>query len=602
MIKKLFNKDLYIKFPAVLFLSLFAAVAIEFLLFQKNIYSWFPESLIDNTSVETSTLEQHNLLLEDNKVLSLKDPYFIYENKSFTFVRGVYFKFNEMDSRRIHIKVYCSDENDHFSDDFIHDTISSGTKTGYIPVGHYSKNLKIILGKDYSKYSLDTIVINPKISLVVKNQDKTRLLRLSLVLLVIFGALFYRNSLKGCWLCICPNIKKLEVVSVCGYRIIPILTQMLLFFFFISYFSGYYSLISLSIWNWIYKFFNALLFLLAVYNLLRMLINRDYGFVLIAVVSGIILYGIYYLTNTEQFIYEFILLAVCCYRIGYRRILLSFVISIGLVISSEIILMLCGLLKDIAYVRELGVYRHSFGSIYPTDFACSILFVSLALWSILKHTHLVLSIAVLSVLIYFQQIYTHTRNTELVMCISILFVIIYSLLKNKKAIICHSRIISFSLRYSFVFLAALSLLLGILYDSSSSLMNYLDSLFSTRLSLVHSALNNYGISFMGQNILFVGNGGTLASKGIYNFIDSSYCLLLIRYGIAGFLVYAVLYIFTQKRVLECENLKLSIILLLIAVHSFTEHHYIEFFYNPCLLLIFSDVREKGSGYIKAENS
>ena len=579
------------KFVLVTFVSVFFSVLIEFCFFQKSFCFLTSKNVCFNDySIVFSELESNNIFFDGNNTVSLKDPFFIFKNDSFSYFRGVFFEFDNIDTRHLPIKIYCSDENGNFTSDFIQGRVSSRKNKEYVPVGQYSKDIKIVIGKDYSQYVLNAITVNPNLNIVIKNFNQTRITRLTLVCLVLFIIVMFRKRLRAFFIVAEPYLKKIENFTVCNFSLTLLATQFLLFFYFITSFSTYYSLVSLDFPDSIYKIFSNLLIVLVLYKISLMFIDKNILFVAISIISILFLCFVYHYSNCEKYIYEFVLLAICCYKLSYKRIFIMYLFAVGLIISSEIILTLCGELKDIAYLKDAGEYRHSFGSIYPTDFACSILFVCLALWAVLKKTHCFMCVAVLLALIYFQLLYTKTRNTELVMCLCIFFVILYSVFIHKINSICKLRIIIIPYKYLILLLAILSVTLGYLYDRSNSFMVSLDHLFSTRLSLVHSAFNNFGISFWGQHIIFVGNGGSVVGKDGYNFIDSSYCLLLIRYGIGCFLIFALMYAFIQKRSLDECNLKVSLVFLIIAIHSFTEHHYIEYFYNPCLLLLFADLK------------
>lgn len=591
MIDKSSTLMFFFRIVFLLFVSLFFTILLEFCFFQKNFNLLNSKDIHYNDYfIVPSELISNNLLFEGKNIISLKDPFFILNNDSYSLIRGVFFEFDNIDSRHLPIRIYCSDEKGNFTDDFVQERVSSRKKKVYVPIGEYSKDLKIVIGYDYSQYSLNSVTLNPNFNIVIKNLNQTRLLRLTLVCFIICICWMFRKRLREVFLFTYPYLIKIENLSLCRGSLTSLVTQLLLFFYLISSFSTYYSLVSLDIPDSLYKIFNNLLIVMSLYKIALMIRDNNTLFVSTSIVSVLCLYFVFFYSNCEKYIYEFVLLAICCYKLSYKRIFLMFFFAVGLIVSSEILLMLCGVLKDIAYFKNVGEYRHSFGSIYPTDFACSILFVCLSLWVILKKTHCLMSISVLLALICFQLQYTKTRNTELVMCICITFVLLYSYVVQKSNKFFRSRIITIPLKYSFILLAFLSLSLGALYDSSNTFLVFLDSLFSTRLGLVHSALHNYGISLWGQNIIFIGNGGSVAGRADYNFVDSSYCLLLIRYGIVCFSIFAFIYTFIQKRALDGGNFKISFVLLIIAIHSFTEHHYIEYFYNPCLLLLFADLR------------
>lgn len=574
-----------------LFISFLFSIILEFVVFQKNFYFFKNNGVFYNDySIALTNPDSNNLLSDGNIDSSLNAPFLILKNDSYSFIRGVYFDFSNFESRHLPIRIYYSDSNGFFSEEYVQGRLSLRKKKGYVPVGQYSKNLKIVIGRNNDQFTLNSLIINPKLKTVINNLDQTRILRLSILLFFLCICYYFRNRLKLYFISSLGYFQKIDSFQIIGFNPVSIITQLLLLFFFIHSFTKYYSLITLYFPDNFFYYFYRLLCCIALYKLILMLLDKKIIFASLSFISLVLLYAVFYISKSESFIYEFVLLSVCCYNLSYKRIFLVYFLGIGLIISSEIILMLTGVLKDIAYFREIGEYRHSFGAVYPTDFACSILFVCLALWSILKKTYCIIGVVVLATLIFFQLLYTHTRNTELVMGISIVLIVLYSLVYKRSDAICRLKVVSFSLKYSFFLLSLLSIGLGYFYDSSNLFLEYLNDLLSGRLSLVHSALQNYGITLMGQHIVLVGNGGSLVVNEGYNFIDSSYCLLLIRYGLIAFVIFTVMYIYTQKRFLANENLKLSFVLLLIAIHSFTEHHYIEFFYNPCLLLLFADVK------------
>ena len=88
--------------------------------------------------------------------------------------------------------------------------------------------------------------------------------------------------------------------------------------------------------------------------------------------------------------------------------------------------------------------------------------------------------------------------------------------------------------------ALLALLLP-LYRQDSILWKVLNSGFSGRLLLGKNAIMNYGFSFLGQKIDM--NGFSVLGKNyeVYNYVDSSYLQIAIRYGIVLLALVCVLY-------------------------------------------------------------
>ena len=85
-----------------------------------------------------------------------------------------------------------------------------------------------------------------------------------------------------------------------------------------------------------------------------------------------------------------------------------------------------------------------------------------------------------------------------------------------------------------------------------------------------------------------GYGGSTTPPSDYFFLDSSYVLILIRYGILIFLAVLIIFVFSSLRAEKQKNIALLWILTLIAIQCMTEHHLLDIAYNPFLFLIFSE--------------
>lgn len=57
---------------------------------------------------------------------------------------------------------------------------------------------------------------------------------------------------------------------------------------------------------------------------------------------------------------------------------------------------------------------------------------------------------------------------------------------------------------------------------------------NSRLKLSLLAYDRYGFSLFGSPLTQVGAGGSLIFRSGYNFVDISYILIILRYGLATF--------------------------------------------------------------------
>ena len=99
----------------------------------------------------------------------------------------------------------------------------------------------------------------------------------------------------------------------------------------------------------------------------------------------------------------------------------------------------------------------------------------------------------------------------------------------------------------------------------------LDKLLTVRLSSSNTIYSIFGISLFGRHL------PPMFTQAEYNgisfwmpWLDSSYMILLIRYGLIAYLVYSALYFLGMRRVQKTGNVMLLGILTIIAVHAVME--------------------------------
>ena len=141
-----------------------------------------------------------------------------------------------------------------------------------------------------------------------------------------------------------------------------------------------------------------------------------------------------------------------------------------------------------------------------------------------------------------------------------------------------------------IFICALSWMFTLLYNEQNEFMVKLDNSFlSTRLSLGKQVIDNYSTSVFGKYIYEKGFGGSTESFDGYTFLDWSYISIGMKYGIV-FLILVLFVIIYLLRKFYYENELMLIVLLLLLIQSTMEHHLIQYWYNPFLVLIFAKIK------------
>lgn len=143
----------------------------------------------------------------------------------------------------------------------------------------------------------------------------------------------------------------------------------------------------------------------------------------------------------------------------------------------------------------------------------------------------------------------------------------------------------------FVLCAAVSIVLTIQYDASIHWMRELDSdsLLGGRLRLGQRAIDTYGITLLGQRVDLIGNGLTFSGEwvreGQYNYVDSLYVQLIVRYGLLFSLIFTLLMTLVMRTAMKACDYQLVACLIAMSLHCMVDDLSLWLYFNPFLLLI-----------------
>jgi hypothetical protein len=139
--------------------------------------------------------------------------------------------------------------------------------------------------------------------------------------------------------------------------------------------------------------------------------------------------------------------------------------------------------------------------------------------------------------------------------------------------------------------ATISIGISWLYSNDSYRLATLDRWFNHRLQLGNAAIQNYGVTLLGQQIELYGNGldrsGRLPeyTRAYYNYIDSLYVRLLVQYGVVLLLAFLIAMTVVSCLLYKHGSYVLLLVVAAFAVHSMVDDLSILFQYNTTLFLI-----------------
>ncbi|WP_412988381.1 hypothetical protein ACLJJ6_06400 [Pediococcus siamensis] len=197
------------------------------------------------------------------------------------------------------------------------------------------------------------------------------------------------------------------------------------------------------------------------------------------------------------------LIILVIFLLGSKNVNKKWLATTYLIISSLLLLFVyylttIGRIPDLTYIRGTTI-RHSFGIIYPTDFASHIFYCCCAYIFLRGRKYNVFDLSLLLGISWFVYSTTDARLNSLI----ILMLAFGRILVRYKWVCKILRNIWSVPILGFLF----SFVATFFYNPSNGVLNLLNNFFSGRLSIVKGILNEYGLTFFGQKIVEHGWGG-----------------------------------------------------------------------------------------------
>ena len=296
---------------------------------------------------------------------------------------------------------------------------------------------------------------------------------------------------------------------------------------------------------------------------------------------------------SEHYLYQQFLapLIIGCVGVRIRKIFIAAFVPSTLVIVVMVLAALGGGINSMAYIiRDM---RSCWGHVYPTDFGTAVLFIVLFMWILFRDIKDEVFLIPAGISYLLSKCVTRSFTSTYLSILFIVFLIIRiaarDFLKSKNDKNWIIKLSNFIMLSAFPAFGMIMLFLVYAYIKQKGWAFTIDTLMHGRLVYPAQMYAKHGLHPFGTFFDMVGAGGsTVSNYGQYNFLDSTYPQIFIRYGWLTYIVANALWVFTTLRAIKTGNRRLALAMTVMAADFIMEHHWYELCYNPFILIAFSD--------------
>lgn len=323
------------------------------------------------------------------------------------------------------------------------------------------------------------------------------------------------------------------------------------------------------------------IFLISLHNIIVR--KKDFSVFGAAFTLGIMSLLIYFSIGSLNYIYSLIIIFLLK-DFEFDK-LVKFVLPV--IISVFVFIILSsklGVIQDYIEISATRI-RHYLGFRYSL-FSSTIMLNIVALYVYSKKeqvTYKSLLVLTLAVLWIFLQ--TNSRLTALS---SMAFILLAILLKRFPKLLTRIRYLLVFLIPSYIFAAVASYVVAGKYTSAGSGLRAVDNFLGGRIYLASKSLYNYGFSWLGKNIQWVGNGLNAdgqRSTMSYLYVDNMYIQVLQKYGLLYLIIFVTLLTITLFILYRKKQYLLFLILSILAVYAMIDDLTFNLYYNFFLVLL-----------------
>lgn len=290
-----------------------------------------------------------------------------------------------------------------------------------------------------------------------------------------------------------------------------------------------------------------------------------------------------------DFLVDLLILILGAYRVDFENILKTYLAVWTVLMAITIVGALTGAAENLVYVQgENGErVRMALGICYPTDFAAYVAFMMFAYVCLRDKYITYIELAIIAVIAGVVYWITDARTDFIVM--EMLVVVVLLAKKNEKQFekLINKKMINIAYALFPILLCIIVYALSIAFDYDNNILVKLNEKMSNRLLMGRTTFDNYSINSFGQYVFEQGSGGHTEFGTFYFFIDSSYLSIGIKYGVVMLSLLWAEFAFTIKKMKGEGKYYSFLVVFMIFIQSVMEHHYIQYWYNPFLLMAFA---------------
>ena len=339
--------------------------------------------------------------------------------------------------------------------------------------------------------------------------------------------------------------------------------------------------------NYPFKHYNFFLLLLRLvsYTLIGVkficdLYNKKYSLkeVLIIFLIGIYMLIISYQSKTFGYMTYFMYI-VTSKDVDYNKIikyvLTSFIVSTAFVL----ILTKFGIINDKIFSINIR-NRHGLGFNWTTVFPNMFMYMTLYLIYIRKSRITLYEVFIVLSIAIFCYIMTDTKSAFV---LTVLGILLAYFLKYNKFLRKYHKIYNYIALVLPILMASLIIIVSYLYNSDNMVLLNINSILSGRLSLGKRAINEFGFIFMARTLPLV--GGEPLDGSAYNFVDSSFLLYLLNFGIIFFILLMALLEYFAYLINLKKDIYMLLVFFIFIIHSTFDPQLLNLCFNYFLLVL-----------------
>lgn len=341
--------------------------------------------------------------------------------------------------------------------------------------------------------------------------------------------------------------------------------------------------------TWPAGFEKGLLAAMGVAAGLRMLSTRLFRWRTAVALGLALIYALVYRSDGYRFLLFAAAMTVGFVDIDYRRVLRMYLIAVGALCCVAVLAGELGAITNYVRAQENRGLRSAWGISYPTDFAARVFFLLLMLWvawARLPDWAMLLPCAAYVLLARYIAYSVNGVACGLAFVCAILYCLFERRVIDRRPRLGPvKRGVDHLAAVAFPLLALVMFALMLAYARGLGFAQRVDAAMTERVRYAVEAWQEHGVTAFGTPFRQLGHGfSTFMGRDDYSFVDSSYPLILLRYGWVLTLALCVTWGWTARRAAGIGDRRLVLALGLIAIHAFAEHHFIEPHYNVLLAM------------------